>query len=418
MYLKKAAAALILLLLLRGTCLAGEIPEGYRSRSKTTMGTFATISTLCVFDNFDDPAAGERFSRLWEETKALLTQMDELMSASMETSEIARFNALSCGESMAVSPMTAELFRLCQDMYALTDGYFDPTILPLVDLWGFTPRFRENRKDLSMPYDRPWTDGGFPMPEQKYIDAFLQLVGLPGIQLTGSDDTGWTLVKNIPDVTVDGVTYAAQIDFGGIAKGYAVDLVTEMMKEAGIEYGYFSCGGSSIGLLKSASFASREARDPSFRLDVRAPRFASPAANTCASVRVMDQNLSSSGDYENVYETDSYLCSHIINPFTGYPLNVNPGQKQQGICAVTLLSGNAVEDDALTTALCLMGPEKASAFYEQRLSDRDILMVTYGEDSTCGVITNLSEDRLTLTNEAYAVVRILNGGGEGQATAP
>ena len=141
-------------------------------------GTFATISTLCVFDDFDDPAASEHFNRLWEETKALLNRMDELLSVSVETSEIARFNALPGGESMAISPLTAEIFQLCRDMYDLTEGYFDPTILPLVDLWGVSARFRNRSGAPAMPYDRPRVDGGFSMPDKKYLDAFLGLVGL------------------------------------------------------------------------------------------------------------------------------------------------------------------------------------------------------------------------------------------------
>ena len=388
---------------------AEEIPGAYRSRSKTLTGTFATVSTLCVFDDFDDPEAGERFSRLWEETKAVLNEMDALLSVSVESSEISRFNALPGGGSMPISPLTADVFQKCQEMYRFTDGCFDPTILPLVDLWGFSTRFRDRGGAGKMPYDRPRADGGFPMPDKKYMDAFLCLVGLDGIALEDSGETGWILHKNTPDVVVDGVSYQARIDLGGIAKGYAVDRVVRLMKEAGVEYGYFSCGSSSISLFKSASFSAKETGDPSFSLDVRAPRAAGQPGEPYASIRVKDQSLSSSGDYENAYRTDGYLCSHIISPFTGYPLNVKPGQLQQGICTVTLLSGSAVEDDALTTALCLMGPEKAAEFYREHLSDRDILMVVYQDGAeTYGVMTNLKEDRLQLRNDAYYLARDLS----------
>lgn len=398
---RKYLCILFLFCLLPVCSLAQDIPENYRQKNRVTMGSFGTVSSLCIYDDFNQSEALEKYVALWESIKALLEEMDFLLSTSIPTSEIARFNALPSGESMSVSELTANVFLLAQRMYVLTEGYYNPTVFPLVDLWGFSPRFTFG-SDTRMPYDRERTDGMLPMPDQKYIDAFLKLADMDGIVLEGNADTGFVLRKNTPSVTIDGIVYHAQIDLGGIAKGYAADLVAEMMEDVGYEYGYFSCGSSSIRLLKSASFSAREAGDPSFQLQVRTPRETERQLEHYAYIRIKDCSLSSSGDYDNRYILDNVICSHIINPFTGYPLNYTKDSVQQGICTVTLLSGSAAEDDALTTALCLMGPQKAIDFINKNLREHSVIMVLYRADqSNYEVVTNLSQSDLRITDEAY-----------------
>lgn len=403
--------AMLLLVSVFISAQAQEIPQEYKGKTRVTMGSFGTVSTLCLFDDYEREGALTAYDEVWEEIKALLDQMDHLMSTSIETSEIARFNALPCGSEMEISPTTAEVFELARQMYEKTGGYFDPTVFPLVDLWGFSPRFTfEDGEDK--PYDREWTDGARALPEQRYIDGFLQLVGMEGIELTGDAQSGYTLKKNSPSVTIDGVTYHAQIDLGGIAKGYAADRVAELLAQRGYEYGYFSCGSSSIRLLKNASFSAKESGDAAFNLQVRIPRQTEENREAYARIRVMDQALSSSGDYDNNYVAGGNLCSHIISPFTGYPVNYTQDDVQGGVSTVTLLSGSAVEDDALTTALCLMGPEGAIAYVNKHLRDHSVAMVLYRADAGFyEVVTNIPQDDLEVLDSAYRVASRLDGEG-------
>lgn len=179
-----------------------------------------------------------------------------------------------------------------------------------------------------------------------------------------------------------------------------MDLVDEMLEQAGYDYGYFSCGGSSIGLRKSAGKAQRRTNDPHFTLDIRSPRETASGGTTYASLRVMDKALSSSGDYESNYEIDGQVYCHIVSPFTGYPVNVNPDGAQSGICTVTLLSGSATEDDALTTALCLMGPQTAIDYINESLSHRDVVLVFFKQgEARYEVVTNM--EAITLTDPAF-----------------
>ncbi|MEG2134705.1 MAG: FAD:protein FMN transferase [Clostridia bacterium] len=387
---------------LNTTAWAQEIPPSYTSKTKVAFGYFATVSRLCVFDDFSQPDAVTKLEETWAEVKQILEQTEQTFSVSIPTSDIARFNALAFGESVDVCPETVELLALARKMYQNTDGYYDPTVYPLVDLWGFSPRFTNRAKEHS-PYDRTRIDGALPPPDERYIAAFRKLVGMNLVTVMGDAQSGYRLRKDTPPVVVYGVSYQAQLDLGGIAKGYCVDRVTALLKRKGYDYGYFSSGSSSMHLMKTASLAARNTGDPAFQLAVRKPRVTQTVGNAYAIIRAQDQSLSSSGDYDNNYLADGNLCCHLINPFTGYPLNMAFDGVQQGICTATLLSGSAAEDDAYTTALCLMGPERALDFLNEDLRDRDVVMVLYRTDrANYEVVTNLPKERLEICDAAYA----------------
>lgn len=406
---KRILCLLLAGLLTAASAFAADVPAEYTAKSKVTMGYFGTSSMLCLYDDYTQPGAQDRYLAVWEKVKGILQELDELLSVSIATSEISRFNALSCGESMPISAETAEVFSLAMEMYRKTEGYFNPAMYPLVDLWGFSPRFIY-RDSIEQPYDRAREDGTRPLPDAEYVAAFLKLADPENIVLSGTAETGYVLAKNVPDVEVHGVVYHAQIDLGGIVKGYAVDRVKALLKEAGYEYGYFSCGSSSICLLKSAGKTAIAQNDPRFALEIRSPR--ETQSGEYARVSIMDTCLSSSGDYDNNYQHGEYVYCHIINPFTGYPLNVDSGTVQRGVSTVTLFSGNATEDDALTTALCLMGPRKAIDYINENLSGHEVVMMLYSADSSrYEVVTNLPQERLILEDDAYVLASSVDENG-------
>lgn len=401
MKMKRILAAAALLFCLSISAQAQEIPENYKAKTRVTSGAFGTVSILSLYDDFTAEGALDRYDRVWAEIKRILEELDMLLSVSIRTSEIAQFNALPEGGRMPVSATTAEVFMIAQDMYRKTDGYFDPTVYPLVDLWGFSPRFRLEEGD-PMPYDRIWENGTRALPEEKYINGLVQLVGLDGIALEGDAQNGYTLVKNTKSVVIDGITYQAQVDLGGIAKGYAADRVADLLLSEGYAYGYFSCGSSSMRLLKSGSSDSRKSGDPSFSLQVRNPRKTDESGDAYAMIRVKDQSLSSSGDYDSNYTAGGSVCCHIISPKDGYPLNFAHGGVQGGVSTVTLLSGSAAEDDALTTALCLMGPAQAIDFINKNLRGHSVALVLYRADTDVyEVVTNIPESDFEIVESAF-----------------
>jgi len=404
-----AAAALLCCLFISAQ--AQGIPENYKAKTRVTSGAFGTSSILCIYDDFTAEDALSKYDRVWAEIKRILEELDMLLSVSIGTSEVAQFNALPQGGSMRVSQETAEVFMAAKNIHQKTGGYFDPSVYPLVDLWGFSPRFRLEEGD-PMPYDRKWENGTRALPEKKYIEGLLKLVDLDGITLEGDAQSGYVLVKNTESVVIDGVTYQAQIDLGGIAKGYAADRIADLLAREGYAYGYFSCGSSSMRLLKSGSSNSKKSGDPAFSLQVRNPRKTEESGDAYAMIRAMDQSLSSSGDYDSNYTAGGSVCCHIISPMDGYPLNFAHGGVQGGVSTVTLLSGSAMEDDALTTALCLMGPSGAVEYINKNLRGHSVALVLYRADSDVyEVVTNIPENALEIVEDAFVRASAMDEAG-------
>ena len=129
-------ASFVLMLCMISSAQAQDVPPNYKGKTRVTMGAFGTVSSLCIFDDFEREGALSKYDRVWEEIKQILEGIDLLLSTSIETSEIARFNTLAAGESMEISQMTAEVFMMARTIYEKTNGYFDPTVFPLVDLWA------------------------------------------------------------------------------------------------------------------------------------------------------------------------------------------------------------------------------------------------------------------------------------------
>lgn len=387
------------------TCLLASAPASAKVNfeSQTFTQYFGTASILLVYDDFSAPGALVRWNGLCQAVDAELRAIDEAVSASIETSDVARFNQLSCGESLAVSPVTAALIEAAQEYYLLTDGLYDPSVAMLTDLWGFSPRFTSYAGPQTA-YDRARNaDGSFSLPDEKYIKAFCHLADFSRIELTGDEEHGYALHKNIPDITVDGVTYCARIDLGSIAKGYAVDRVLALMREAGYEYGYFNCGRSSMGFLKSNSKRSQQEGSVDYLLDIAKPR---PGGNDDASflrIPLHDASTSTSGDVDHCYMVDGVIYCHIINPKTGWPMNTPASaDTQSGIALATVIGESAMEADILSTALCLMGTEKAPAFFSERLEgEYDMVLTMYDEEMNLSYITSLDRSAFHLLDDAY-----------------
>ncbi len=385
----------------------------FTARECQTIASFSTVSSLILYDDFSDAARILRFEDTWTEITRLLADIDQAVSVSIPTSDIARFNALAYGGSLPVSAHTAAIFKVARAAYEATDGMYDPTVYPLVDLWGFTPRFNTSSYTPTEPYDRVRREAGFGLPDQKYLTAFLQLVDLGKVSLAGDDQAGYTLTKLIPPVTVYGVAYQAQLDFGGIAKGYAADCVARLLEARGYAYGSFSCGGSSIVLLKNASPRSRENGTFRFALGLSKPRKGTSDEAVYLSVATRDVRLSSSGDYDHCYRLGGVLYSHIISPKTGWPMNTPAAATgQKGIAVLTALGGSAAADDAMTTALCAMGFEKALAYFNAHLKDWQMVMVLYDSGQAFyEVLTSVPAAEYAISDPAYRLASHLDADG-------
>ena len=360
--------------------------------TRQTSDYFMTASALFLYEDADAQA---EFSETWTLVKQTLGEIESAVSVSVPDSDISRFNELACGEEIVISDITAGLLQIAMDVHALTGGLYDPTVYPLVDLWGFSPRFNTNSYALVMPYDRAYENGRLPLPDTRYIDALLPLVGLQGVALRRENGVFY-LKKNTPSVFIEGVEIRAQLDLGGIAKGYACDRVLALLRERGCTMGYFVCGGSSMALL------SRPDADGAYALTLRKPRKGAGSASHYATLRARDTTLSTSGDYSHSFVSDGIIYCHIIDPRTGYPINM-PDETgiQHGIASATLLCPSAAYGDALTTALCILGPQEAKDFLKRNPSYTVVMAAYTSDEKTFQVFTNASPDEMTLDDPAY-----------------
>ena len=162
-----------------------EEAEAWTAKSKMTGEFFATWSQLRLYDDFSKPDNLLRFERVWEETKKVLSEIEQAVSISVETSDVARFNALDYGEEMEISGHTAAILLAAQEGHEKTGGLFNPAAYPLVDLWGFTPRFTSTTYTPLYAYDRMRDAQGLPLPEERYISAFAELADFNGVILFG-----------------------------------------------------------------------------------------------------------------------------------------------------------------------------------------------------------------------------------------
>ncbi|WP_082674486.1 FAD:protein FMN transferase [Thiohalocapsa sp. ML1] len=310
--LRVGAVLVIPLLLL---ALAGCGPREHTlTLAGPTMGTSWSVQ-------LPRPPAGVDQAALYAGITAVLEEVNARMSTYQADSELSRFNA---AESTDWFPVSDELVRLVDTALAvstLSDGAFDVTVGPLVNLWGFGPEVQADE-----------------LPAQAEIDAALVRVG-------------WTLLhtrteppalrKDRPDVYVD---------LSAIAKGHGVDRVAAVLEAAGVRDYLAEIGGELRG-------RGVNAEGEPWRIAVERP---DPGRRAVLRVVALtDQAMATSGDYRNFFELDGRRYSHSIDPATGRPVD-------HQLASVTVLAERCGEADAWATALLVLGPERGRALADER----------------------------------------------------
>lgn len=291
-----------------------------------SMGTTATL-TLAGPDSSALAPLAARALRNFE-------RVDSLMSNWTATSEVARLNrALADAtpyDALAVQPETGRVLGAALHIAAASGGAFDPTVEPLVRLWGFL--------------------GGRPArPDSAAIDAVLPRVGHRAL--------AWDAPRRVLQPARAGL----QIDLGGIAKGYAVDCVRDSLMRMGVTDALIDLSGNI------AQLGSPPGREH-WRLGLRDP--AKPDA-TLGTLTLTRSAVATSGDYEQFVAADGRRYGHILDPRTGWPVD--------SLASVTVVMDSAMEADAWATALCVMGPAAARRLAAAR-DDMDVILVERREN--------------------------------------
>jgi FAD:protein FMN transferase len=244
-----------------------------------------------------------------------LMAINQSMSTYMEDSEISRFNQWADPtKKFPISEDFLKVLTVARRLYELTDGAWDGTIDPLVNLWGFGRVFKER---------------GVPPKEQ--IEVLLPTVGFDMIEIS---QEGY-LVKKNP---------AVSLDLGSIAKGYGVDVVAREIEAAGYTDYLVEIGGEVYA-------AGRRADGERWRIGINKPQKTAAYNEVYKVSELENRAFATSGDYRNFFEVDGKRYSHVLDPRTGYAV-------ANGVVSVSILADSCTVADGLATAVMVMGHEK------------------------------------------------------------
>ena len=299
-------------MMISGCDLLQEQTDQYQLRGRT-MGTTYTIKALHARGKVDQEA-------LYNDIKAVLDEASDRFSNWKEESEISNFNNSPSTSWQEISPIFLEVITEAQRIHNESNGRFDITLSPLIDMWGFGPA---DLKDL---------------PSETEVAGALNHVGQADL-LEVKDNPPMIRKRKGP----------VSINLGAIAKGYAADLIARRLESHNITNYLVEIGGDLL------AHGVNEFGEP-WRIGIEKPDVAGRSVHLAISVRNM--GMATSGDYRNFIESDGKRLSHIIDPVTGRPVTHN-------LASVTVLSDSAMRADGLATALLVLGPEEGLALAEK-----------------------------------------------------
>ncbi|MBQ3687174.1 MAG: FAD:protein FMN transferase [Treponema sp.] len=272
-------------------------------------GQWNSLGTVCSVNAFEDGT-----EKLYGEIAARLEEIDASFSTNKEHSSLSRINRAAGKERIRVEADVFFVIRSALDFAERTGGAFDPTIGPLVALWGICT-------------DHPR------VPSQDEIAAALSLVDWRKLSLDETDSSVFLEKEGMA------------LDLGGIAKGYAADEIVRILQTRKVKRAVIDLGGNIyvFGMKADGSVWNVGIKNPA------------DGGITVASVLSLPGNLSvvTSGNYERYFVSEGRRYHHIIDPKTGYPC-------ENAVASVTIVLPSSMEADAMSTSAFLMGAEAFS----------------------------------------------------------
>ena len=279
----------------------------------STMGTTFSIKVVAAPENLDLPA-------LQSDIEGALDGINRTMSTYLSDSELSRFNASDSVDWIEVTPELCRAIEAARVVSEFTDGAFDVTVGPLVNLWGFGP-----------------AETGYEPPGNDTVTQALENVGYAKLHV---DCTIPALRKETPGVYVD---------LSAFAKGHAVDVVAGLLDARALPDYLVEIGGEM-------RLRGTNARSEAWAIAIETPDRTGRSVQTV--VHLSDTAMATSGDYRNFFEHEGRFYSHTIDPRTGYPVAHNGA-------SVTVVAETAAFADAAATALLVLGPDAGMRLAEQ-----------------------------------------------------
>ncbi len=320
---------LVMVAVLSLSCIACQ-PKKELQLSGKTMGTFYHIKVVAGM--FTDKAD------LQKKIDDRLVQINKSMSTYDPDSEISRFNAMDASDTpFSPSDDFLTVLQVAAEVYRLTDGAWDGTLDPLINLWGFGRKGTVSR-----------------IPADEEIRGALATVGFDHIRF----DPAGTIGKNDPAVT---------LDLASIAKGYGVDEIARLLGKIGYPDFLVEIGGEV--------YARGHRKDGKpWRVGINRPERNAAFTDVYKAIGLTDRAMATSGDYRIFFKIDDRYYSHILDPRTGRPVT-------NGVVSATVVAANCTVADGLATALMVMGPDHGLSLVN-RLPSVECLLVIRRSDGT------------------------------------
>jgi FAD:protein FMN transferase len=237
--------------------------------------------------------------------------VDSLLSIYRPESEVSRINAHAGGEGVPVSPQTLYVLRLSREYWKMSGGLFDPTVGPLVRAWGFLG------------------DSGR-VPSRVAVDSLRKLVGFGRVEVDS--------IASSVRLPMAGMS----LDFGGIAKGYALDLARAALRDPRIRGGTLDLGGNVLAF-------GRPPRGNRWMIGIAHPR---RDGRLLGVIAIDSGAVATSGDYEHFFRIAGVRYGHLLDPTTGYP--------RRGVIAATAIGPRGERSDGLSAVLFLAGAKRGA----------------------------------------------------------
>lgn len=318
-----------------------------RSENRFLMGT------ICILTLY-----GGEGQDIYDGVFDLIAKEDRLMSLQREDSDLGRINRAAGQKAVQVSPDTYKVVESALSYARLSGGAFDPTIAPLVELWGISSG-----------------NPGIP-PAPRDIEEKKLL-------------TDYQKVAMKPDNRIYLEKKGMEIDLGGIAKGYIADKVKQYLVEKGVKRGIINLGGNIV-------VVGSKPGDQPWRIGIQNPF--ETRGNHIGIATVKDKTVVTSGIYERFFIYQGKRYHHILDPSTGYPV-------ENDLASVTIITDKSIDADALSTSLFVLGVEKGLALIES-INGAEAVYVTKDrrviESSGSGKIFELYDNSFNLVSlDAY-----------------
>lgn len=306
------------------------------------MGTVVKIS---LYDKKDQNIINKGFDRI--------KQLENEVSVNKEGTDLDKVNESAGKASVKVKDDTYIITKTGLDYAKLSQGSFDITVGPIVKLWS-----------IGLPEAK--------VPTQSEIDEKLKLVGYKDLQVNDSDKSIFLKRSGMA------------IDLGGIAKGYAADVTSEVLKQNGVKSAIIDLGGNIFAI------GSKPDGEP-WKIGIQNP-FDS-RGQIVGSIEVKNKSIVTSGIYERFIEKDGKKYHHILNPFNGYPYD-------NEIAGVTIVSDKSIDGDALSTTVFSKGLKGGMGFVEET-QGVDVIFVTKNKEV---YITSGLKNNFKISNSEFKLI--------------